>query len=158
MSTPGSAASSEAMCRSSVEISTFHKFCVRILRRYGRAVGLDSNFSIFDTSDQQQLIRHVLNELDIDTVAYNPSTMAGMISRAKNDLITAERYAEALDGFDKPCFVRILATGGAHQGNRFLRHNQSIMVVDSWLLIDCRDPEVVVGGGSNPRRELESFS
>lgn len=78
-----------------VEISTFHKFCVRILRRYGRAVGLDSNFSIFDTSDQQQLIRHVLNELDIDTVAYNPSTMAGMISRAKNDLITAERYAEA---------------------------------------------------------------
>ncbi|MFI4848426.1 MAG: ATP-dependent helicase [Gimesia chilikensis] len=78
-----------------VEISTFHKFCVRILRRYGRAVGLDSNFSIFDTSDQQQLIRYVLNELDIDTVAYNPSTMAGMISRAKNDLITAERYAEA---------------------------------------------------------------
>ena len=78
-----------------VEISTFHKFCVRILRRYGRAVGLDSNFSIFDTSDQQQLIRHVLNELDIDTVAYNPSMMAGMISRAKNDLITAERYAEA---------------------------------------------------------------
>lgn len=78
-----------------VEISTFHKFCVRILRRYGRAVGLDSNFSIFDTSDQQQLIRHVLNELDIDTVAYNPSTMAGMISRAKNDLITSERYAEA---------------------------------------------------------------
>lgn len=78
-----------------VEISTFHKFCVRILRRYGRAVGLDSNFSIFDTTDQQQLIRHVLHELDIDTVAYNPSTIAGMISRAKNDLITAERFAEA---------------------------------------------------------------
>ena len=80
---------------SRVEISTFHKFCVRILRRYGRGVGLDTNFSIFDTTDQQQLIRHVLNELDIDTVAYNPSTIAGMISRAKNDLITADRYAEA---------------------------------------------------------------
>lgn len=80
---------------SRVEISTFHKFCVKVLRRYGNVVGLDSNFSIFDTTDQQQLIRFVLNELDIDTVAYNPSTIASMISRAKNDLITAERYAEA---------------------------------------------------------------
>jgi len=80
---------------SRVEISTFHKFCVRILRRYGNVVGLDSNFSIFDTTDQQQLIRHVLNELDIDTVAYNPSTIGSMISRAKNDLITAEQFVEA---------------------------------------------------------------
>lgn len=80
---------------SRVEISTFHKFCVRILRRYGNVVGLDSNFSIFDTTDQHQLIRYVLNELDIDTVAYNPSTIASMISRAKNDLITAERFVEA---------------------------------------------------------------
>lgn len=80
---------------SRVEISTFHKFCVRILRRYGNAVGLDSNFSIFDTTDQKQLIRHVLHELDIDTVTYNPSTIGSMISRAKNDLITSERYVEA---------------------------------------------------------------
>ncbi|QDT76690.1 ATP-dependent DNA helicase PcrA [Gimesia maris] len=79
---------------SRVEISTFHKFCVKILRRYGRGVGLDSNFSIFDTTDQQQLIRFVLNELDIDTVAYNPSTIASMISRAKNDLITVDRFVE----------------------------------------------------------------
>lgn len=77
-----------------VEISTFHKFCVRILRRYGSTVGLDSNFSIFDTTDQQQLIRYVLNELDIDTVAYNPSTIGSMISRAKNDLILADKFVE----------------------------------------------------------------
>ncbi len=79
---------------SQVEISTFHKFCVHILRRYGKAVGLDSNFSIFDTTDQQQLIRYVLNELDIDTVAYNPSTIGSMISRAKNDLVMADQFVE----------------------------------------------------------------
>ncbi|QDU00425.1 ATP-dependent DNA helicase PcrA [Gimesia chilikensis] len=121
-----------------VEISTFHKFCVRILRRYGRAVGLDSNFSIFDTSDQQQLIRYVLNELDIDTVAYNPSTMAGMISRAKNDLITAERYAE---GFQEsigdhlqavaarvyPVYQRLLLESNAVDFDDLLLHVASLL-------------------------------
>ena len=77
---------------------------------------------------------------------------------AEADARRADRYAEALDGFDEARFVGILATGGAHQGNRFLRHNQSIMVVDSRVAAYRLSRSVVVGGGSNPRRELESFS
>ena len=36
-------------------VTTFHKFCARLLRERGEAVGLQPNFSIFDTSDQQRL-------------------------------------------------------------------------------------------------------
>lgn len=123
-------------CR--VEISTFHKFCVRILRQYGNVVGLDSNFSIFDTTDQQQLIRHVMNELDIDTVAYNPSTIASMISRAKNDLITAEQFVEtyqesfgdhlqAVAARVYPVYQRLLLESNAVDFDDLLLHVASLL-------------------------------
>ncbi|QDU12132.1 ATP-dependent helicase [Gimesia aquarii] len=121
-----------------VEISTFHKFCVRILRRYGNVVGLDSNFSIFDTTDQQQLIRHILNELDIDTVAYNPSTIGSMISRAKNDLISAEQFVEtyqesigdhlqAVAARVYPVYQRLLLESNAVDFDDLLLHVASLL-------------------------------
>lgn len=82
-------------CR--VWVSTFHRFCAHVLRRRAELVGLRSNFSIFDTTDQQQLIRHVLNELDFDPVSYPPSKIAARISRAKNDLVSAEDFARHYD-------------------------------------------------------------
>src|SRR4029077_20605265 len=39
-------------------VSTFHKLCARLLRRDAAAVGLAPNFTIFDTTEQGQLIRH----------------------------------------------------------------------------------------------------
>ncbi|WP_437191638.1 UvrD-helicase domain-containing protein [Planctomicrobium sp. SH527] len=78
-------------------ISTFHKFCARILRQYGQVVGLQPNFSILDTSDQKQAIRRVMQDLDIDATSYSPDKVLWRISSAKNDLISPERMKQQLE-------------------------------------------------------------
>lgn len=75
-----------------VWVTTFHKFCARILRERGEAIGLRPNFSIFDTSDQQQLIKHILHDEDIDASHFPPAKIGWLISQAKNDLITADQF------------------------------------------------------------------
>ncbi len=76
-----------------VWVSTFHRFCARLLREYGEVVGIKSTFSILDSTDQKQMIRLVMNDLDYDTVHYAPNKVLWRISNAKNDLITPELYA-----------------------------------------------------------------
>lgn len=75
-----------------VWVSTFHRFCARLLRQYGTAVGLQPGFSIYDTSDQQQVLRQVMEELDVATVHYPPARIGGMISREKNNLVSSEDF------------------------------------------------------------------
>lgn len=75
-----------------VWVSTFHRFCARLLREYGETVGIRSTFSILDTTDQKQLIRLVMNDLDFDTVHYAPAKVLWRISNAKNDLLTPELF------------------------------------------------------------------
>lgn len=78
---------------SRIWVSTFHRFCSRILRERGAAVGLQPNFSIFDTGDQQQLIKQVLHDLDFDASHFPPGKLLHRISQAKNELLTPENYA-----------------------------------------------------------------
>jgi DNA helicase-2/ATP-dependent DNA helicase PcrA len=77
---------------SRVWVSTFHRFCARLLRARAAALGMQPNFTIFDTQDQRQLLRRVLKDLNIDSVHYPPARLAALISNAKNDLLTAELY------------------------------------------------------------------
>lgn len=78
--------------RSRIWVSTFHRFCARLLRERGEAIGLKPNFSIFDTGDQHSLIREVLHDENIDSTHYPPAKIGQRISQAKNELITAEAY------------------------------------------------------------------
>ncbi len=75
-----------------VWMSTFHRFCSRLLRQYAPRVGLSENFTIYDTSDSRQVLRRTLDELDIDAVHYTPERIAAAISWTKNNLITPEHY------------------------------------------------------------------
>ena len=77
-----------------VEVTTFHRFCAKLLRRFGTAIGLQSNFSIYDTSDQMGILREVLHRLDIDSVHYPPGKILSRISKIKNDLISPEQFAQ----------------------------------------------------------------
>ncbi len=76
-----------------VWVSTFHRFCARLLRRHAAVVGLQSNYTILDTGDQRAALRRVMHALDLDPVHYSPNRLAWHISTAKNDLITAEAFA-----------------------------------------------------------------
>ncbi|NLD42601.1 MAG: UvrD-helicase domain-containing protein [Chloroflexi bacterium] len=73
-------------------IGTFHAICARILRREGHHVGVQNNFVIYDADDQRRVITRVLKELNVDSKQYQPSGVHAAISRAKNDLQTAETY------------------------------------------------------------------
>ncbi len=92
-----------------VWVSTFHRFCARLLREWGRGVGLKPQYTIYDTTDQQQLIRDVLNELNFDPVHFSPGRVAGQISNLKNDMITAEEYARQFEEVIGDHFQAVLA-------------------------------------------------
>ncbi len=46
-------------------MSTFHRFCSRMLRQYAPLVGLSENFTIYDTADSRQVLKRVLGELTL---------------------------------------------------------------------------------------------
>ncbi len=78
-----------------VEAGTFHALCARVLRRDGEAIGLDRRFVIYDTDDQQQLMKRILAEQDLPaTGEFRPAAILGAISRAKNDMLDATFLAQ----------------------------------------------------------------
>lgn len=79
-------------------IGTFHSFCAKTLRVYGRRIGLDPNFLIYDSRDQEDLVKSVLKKLR-PTKTITPSYILQRISSAKDQLISSERYFEFADGY-----------------------------------------------------------
>ena len=77
-----------------VAMGTFHALCARVLRRDGAAIGLDPHFVVYDTDDQQSLMKVILREDDLPiTGEYKPSAILGAISRAKNEMLDADFIA-----------------------------------------------------------------
>ena len=73
-------------------VGTFHANCVRILRRDGQALGLPSNFNIYDRDDQERLVRQAIKELNVDDKRYTPRAVLASISQAKSELKTPDQY------------------------------------------------------------------
>ncbi|MDR2399110.1 MAG: UvrD-helicase domain-containing protein [Endomicrobium sp.] len=69
-----------------VWVSTFHAFCAYFLRIEATKIGLNPNFLIYDYSEQKNLIKDCLKELDLDEKKFKISSIADKISRAKDDL------------------------------------------------------------------------
>ena len=74
-------------------VSTFHSMCVRILRRHSDRLGFDTAFTIYDTDDQKTIMKEVCKKLQIDTKQMKERTLMGMISKAKDELISPEEFA-----------------------------------------------------------------
>ncbi|HCB02064.1 MAG TPA: DNA helicase UvrD [Anaerolineae bacterium] len=73
-------------------IGTFHSICARILRRESEHLPLESNFVIFDSDDQQSLVKSIIREMNLNEKLYRASSVHAAISRAKNDLIFPDDY------------------------------------------------------------------
>ena len=76
-------------------MGTFHAIGVRILRRDGSADGIDRHFIIYDEADRLAVIKRVMTELRLDEKRYPPSGMVALISRAKDEVISAEDQLKA---------------------------------------------------------------
>ena len=64
---------------------TFHATCARLLRRHGEAVGLARDFTIYDSSDQKQVVTRALRELDLDEKRYPPRMALARIHKEKQE-------------------------------------------------------------------------
>ncbi len=84
-------------------MGTFHSIFSRILRNEAEKLGYTSNYTIFDSSDSKNLIKTIIKEMNLDDKIYRPGPVHGVISKAKNSLITATMYAnsEELLTYDK---------------------------------------------------------
>ncbi|ALE91363.1 ATP-dependent DNA helicase PcrA [Arthrobacter alpinus] len=71
-------------------ISTFHSSCVRILRREAKTIGLNTNFSIYDSADSLRLITLISKGLSLDPKKFAPKAIMHKISALKNELIDAD--------------------------------------------------------------------
>lgn len=80
-------------------VGTFHSVCVRILRREAENIGLNKNFTIFDSDDVSSLIRQIIKDLNYDPKQITPSAVAGAISGAKNELLSPDQYSQFAQGF-----------------------------------------------------------
>jgi len=74
-------------------ISTFHSFCVRLLRREIHRLGYKRDFSIYDTDDQKRLIKQTLEEIRDADPELSPREILSRISYAKNHGVSPEHYA-----------------------------------------------------------------
>jgi DNA helicase-2/ATP-dependent DNA helicase PcrA len=82
-----------------VWVSTFHSACVRILRRELAGIGLNPHFTIYDSDDQQKLMKQCIKELDFDDKQMSANMVLSRISRAKSELISAAAYDTTAEDF-----------------------------------------------------------
>lgn len=75
-------------------ISTFHALGVYILKENAHILGLTKHFTIADESDAQSIIKDALKSLDLDPKQYEPRKIKSMISKAKGDFISREKFSE----------------------------------------------------------------
>ena len=77
-----------------VNAATFHSACARILRAEISALGYSSSFAIYDTDDSVRVLKECLAELRLDEKSFAPKAMLGIISSAKDRLLSPEGLAK----------------------------------------------------------------
>ncbi|KKB93487.1 MULTISPECIES: DNA helicase PcrA [Bacillus] len=122
-------------------ISTFHSMCVRILRRDIDRIGINRNFSILDTADQLSVIKGILKERNLDPKKFDPRSILGTISSAKNELTEPEEFSKVAGGY----YDQVVSDVYADYQKKLLK-NQSLdfddLIMTTIKLFD-RVPEVL---------------
>jgi len=75
-----------------VTLGTFHATCAKILRREAEHLPFKSNFVIFDTDDQEKLVKQAIQDLNLDEKRYRPQGIHASISNAKNELLLPDQF------------------------------------------------------------------
>jgi DNA helicase-2/ATP-dependent DNA helicase PcrA len=80
-------------------LGTFHAICSKILRSEIEALGYAKTFHIVDDQDQQILMKRVLKDLEIDSQQFAPRAILAAISKAKNEFMSPEIFAQQANGY-----------------------------------------------------------
>ena len=92
-------------------MGTFHSIFLRILRAHADLLGFNKTFTIYDTSDSKSLIKSIIKELGLDDKIYKPTTIASIISNAKNAMILPEQYIADKDYMESDRRAKRPSTG-----------------------------------------------
>ena len=117
-------------------ISTFHAFCVRLLRREAAAAGLKPGFLIYDTDDQLQTVREALRALDLSEKLHPPRRLLSRISARKNtgrdpEEVEAGSFAESTFARVAERYRQSLAAAGALDFDDLLLRSVSLLQGDA---------------------------
>lgn len=96
-------------------MGTFHSICVRLLRMDGHAIGIASNFVIYDEDNRRGLIKQAMKTLEITDKDIKPASVSSIISTQKNKMITPEEFA---DNSQYPFQQKIAAIYGEYEKQR----------------------------------------
>ena len=115
-------------------MGTFHSIFSRILRSESDKIGYSSNFTIYDQTDSQNLIKSIVREMQLDDKTYKPSVVQNRISNAKNRLITASAYVQNADIYKSDQFKKIPMTGKIYERYEQRCRQSDAMDFDDLLL------------------------
>ncbi|MGA9286440.1 MAG: UvrD-helicase domain-containing protein [Solirubrobacteraceae bacterium] len=77
-------------------LMTFHAACARILRSQAERLGYTSRFTIYDQADTRRMVKRCIEEAGVDPKRFAPAAVHSQISSAKNKLLAASDYAQAV--------------------------------------------------------------
>ena len=88
-------------------MGTFHSICTRILRQEAELIDYTRVFTIYDTTDSQSVIKHIVKDMQLDEKVYKPNVILSRISLAKNQLLSPTSYSSNRDYTMQDRFARI---------------------------------------------------
>ena len=86
---------------------TFHSFACRLLRLHGSHVHIDPNFTIYDTDDQENLLRTVLTDMNLSSQEFKPSSVLYFIESAKNSYLSPDALETQMGTFWESMAIKI---------------------------------------------------
>ncbi len=97
----------DALVNAYVPVSTFHSFCLRVLRRENALIPYKPNFVVYDKSDQLTLIKECMRHLNINERHAKPKMFSNAIGRAKDKLKTAEEFAAGVNNYQDEAIANV---------------------------------------------------
>ena len=91
----------------SLTVGTFHAFCAKLLRWDGHHMGLNSNYSIYDSDDQTTIIKQSMELADVDPKKFAPRAVGSLISKAKSQLWDSQTFAKNADNYFEETTARV---------------------------------------------------
>ena len=117
-----------------VWLGTFHGYCARFLRRYGRMVGISENFSIFDADDSKKAMQHAIVDAEVSLTHLNIGEIIKGVSGLKNRVVTPDMMqGDHQSSTDKvlakvyPAYQKFLLQNNAVDFDDLLMHTASIL-------------------------------
>ncbi|MBQ2751797.1 MAG: UvrD-helicase domain-containing protein [Oscillospiraceae bacterium] len=102
-----------------VKASTFHSYCVRILRSEIEHLGYKNGFVIYDSDDSQKIIKSVLKELNLDDKQFPPRSLAAKFGEFKDKLESPEDVAARAQSGGEYNLKKIAVIYGEYQKKLF---------------------------------------